>query len=87
MTGLIWRLDGGKWAMAQGQGRYADETALDGFAESLRATPQPVGIGLTVAPRGWAPARWKSPGLVTYPPMGSPATPRSRCSGRRSWSR
>lgn len=53
------------WTAVTGAGSYADADRVEAIAESLRESPQPVDLTLSVAPRGWSVVAYKEDRILT----------------------
>jgi hypothetical protein len=50
---LLWQRPDGRWFQAYGGGRYAGLDGITAVARTVVDRPQPLGLGLALAPAGW----------------------------------
>lgn len=70
---VVWQNADGAWSRVTGEGGYADAARVESFAESLREQPQPVDLGLQVAPQGWSVDAYKDDRVLMLSPRGGPS--------------
>lgn len=67
---VAWEDDTEGETWVTGSGPYAEPDTVLSFVEALREKPQPVDLGLTVAPSGWMPTFYKADRILTLTQSG-----------------